>query len=97
MRIFLYSAGVLVLGLTMTACSQDENRSRRNEPAAREAGREAARASQDIKQSAKKAADQLKDAGKEFKQGWEEGKREQTGSANRRRDQGKNSRTDQNK
>jgi hypothetical protein len=66
---------LFLLGFGLASCNRrDEDR--RGEPAARQAGRDAYRASQEIKQDAKKAEKQLRDAGKEFREGWNEKKRE---------------------
>jgi hypothetical protein len=66
-------AAAFFLGATLISCSRDE-RSGRNEPAARQAGRDAYHASREVKQGARRAAHELENAGKEFRQGWGEAK-----------------------
>lgn len=69
MRVW-YIGLVLMAGAGLSSCS------RRDEPAASQAGREAYRTSQEIKRGAKKAAKELQRAGKELREGWNEAKRE---------------------
>jgi hypothetical protein len=67
----LYITGVLTAVLGLASCQ-----SRRDEPAARQAGREAYRATQDIKRGAKEAAQGIRKAGKELREGWNDAKRD---------------------
>ena len=63
----------LLLGFGLTSCTR-EDRSHRDEPAARQAGREAYKASQEAKRGAREAAHDLRNASKEFREGWTEAK-----------------------
>lgn len=65
---------LFLAGLCLSSCSTQDDRARRNEPAAREAGREAYRASEAAKRGARDAARDLHDAEKQFRKGWSEEK-----------------------
>ncbi len=73
----LFVTSLIVFGIGLSGCSRKDRDTHQNEPAARQAGREAYRASQDIKKGAKEAAKELRSAGKEFREGWNEQKRQE--------------------
>jgi hypothetical protein len=66
---------MLFAGMALSSCTRD-NRPAQQSAAARQAGRDAYRAAQAARRDAKDAARQLEHAGKDFRQGWEEAKRE---------------------
>jgi hypothetical protein len=68
---------MILIGVAAISCNRHPQKTQREEPAAREAGREAYHASQDIKRGAKEAAGELRKAGREFRQGWNEARRQQ--------------------
>jgi hypothetical protein len=72
------------LTVLSVSCAHRDRSSRRDEPAAREAGREAYRASQEVKRDAKKAAKELKNAGKNFREGWSDARRQHRDQPNTR-------------
>jgi hypothetical protein len=66
--------GTALLSSGLTSCSRHAER--RDDSAARQAGRDAARATQDLKHDANEAARELRNAGNQFREGWNQGKRE---------------------
>lgn len=62
------------IALGSMSCSRWD--SRHEQESARQAGREAYRASRELKRDAKHAATDLQHAGKEFREGWENARRE---------------------
>ena len=77
MRFYVASL-IVVLGLTLTGCTQPDrgSSSRDNDGVARQAGKAAYQLSQESKQAAKKAAKELNKAAREAREGWNEAKRE---------------------
>ena len=70
---------VLILAISLVSCTRDHDESREGY-AAHQAGRQAYRAAQAAKRDAKEAERDLWKASKEFREGWNEAKREDANS-----------------
>jgi hypothetical protein len=71
-----YLLTTLALAVSLAGCAR-RDQPRRNESSAHEAGREAYQAGQEIKRDAKQAGKEVRKAGKDFRDGWDEARREQ--------------------
>ena len=76
---------IVAVTLGLGACERRDS-TKRDEPAARQAGRAAYNLKQDLKHDARVAADELRRAGKEAREGWNEAKHENHNDTNKHQD-----------